>query len=77
MDKARSEHGCVKVAKTSQRKNQIHVVGGSSSDYAIESLQIGHKRWKVVGRTDPEENLKIHALRESCSSNYIAYSMGG
>ena len=77
MNKARSGHGCVKIPQTSQRKSQILVVGGYSSDSTIESLEIGEDKWKVVGRTDPEENLRGNAVTESHSPKYIAYSIGG
>merc|ERR1719167_1625838 len=77
MNKARSDHGCVKIPQTSQRKSQILVVGGSSSDSTIESLEIGEDKWKVVGSTNPEENLNSHAVTESYSPKYIAYSIGG
>ena len=77
MNNARSGHGCVKIPQTSQRKSKILVFGGQSSDSTIESLEIGEDKWKVVGRTDPEENLRYHAVTESYSPKYIAYSIGG
>ena len=77
MNKARSDHGCVKIPQTSQRKSQILVVGGYSSDSTIESLEIGEDKWKVVGTTNPEVNLNDHAVTESYSPKYIAYSIGG
>ena len=76
MNKARSHHGCVKIPQTSQRKSQILVVGGYSSDSTIESLEIGEDKWKVVGEI-PEVNLRRHAVTESHSPKYIAYSIGG
>ena len=76
-NKARYDHGCVKIAKTSQHKGQILVVGGSYSSSTIESLEIGDNRWKIVERTDPEKKLISHALTESYSSNYIEYLIGG
>ena len=77
MNKARNWHGCVKISQTSQRKSRILVVGGRSSDSTIESLEIGEDKWKVVGSTNPEGNLKGHAVTESHSPKYIAYSIGG
>ena len=77
MNKARSRHGCVKIPQTSQRKSQILVVGGDSNVSTIESLEIGEDKWKVVGRTDPEEYLYGNAVTESHSPKYIAYSIGG
>ena len=75
MNKARSDHGCVKIPQTSQHKSQILVVGGYDS--TIESLEIGEDKWKVVGSTNPEVNLRNHAVTESYSPKYIAYSIGG
>ena len=77
MNKARSMHGCVKIPQTSQHKSQILVVGGESSDSTIESLEIGEDKWKVVGSTNPEVNLRFHAVTESHSPKYIAYSIEG
>ena len=77
MNKARSHHGCVKIPQTSQRKSQILVVGGYDSDSTIETLEIGEDKWKVVGSTNPEVNLRLHAVTESYSPKYIAYSIGG
>ena len=77
MNKARYLHGCVKIPQSSQRKSQILVVGGISSDSTIESLEIGEDKWKVVGSTNPEVNLRRHAVTESYSPKYIAYSIGG
>ena len=77
MNKARSHHGCVKIPQTSQRKSQILVVGGYDSDSTIETLEIGEDKWKVVGDTYPEVDLKWHAVTESHSQKYIAYSIGG
>jgi len=77
MNKARFKHGCVKIPQTSQHKSQILVVGGSSSDSTIESLEIGEDKWKVVGSTNPEVILRSHAVTESYSPKYIAYSIGG
>ena len=77
MNKARGLHGCVKIPQTSQHKSQILVVGGLNSDSTIESLEIGEDKWKVVGRTDPEEYLYGNAVTESHSPKYIAYSIGG
>ena len=77
MNKARYTHGCVKLPQTSQRKSQILVVGGDSSDSTIESLEIGEDKWKVVGDTIPEENLRRNGVTESHSPKYIAYSIGG
>jgi len=77
MNKDRSGHGCVKIPQTVQRKSQILVVGGLSSDSTIESLEIGEDKWKVVGSTNPEVNLNSHSVTESYSPKYIAYSIGG
>ena len=77
MNKARRWHGCVKIPQTSQHKSQILVVGGWSSDSTIESLEIGEDKWKVVGDTIPEVNLRLNAVTESHSPKYIAYSIGG
>ena len=77
MNKARSIHGCIKIPQTSQRKSQILVVGGRYSDSTIETLEIGEDKWKVVGDTLPEVDLRWHAVTESHSPKYIAYSIGG
>ena len=77
MNEARSRHGCVMIPQTSQRKSKILVFGGQSSDSTIESLEIGEDKWKVVGSTNPEVNLRYHAVTESHSPKYIAYSIGG